>query len=58
MELAKIKGIGPKTIEYLNKINIYDVDSLVRYYPYRYNVLTLTLLNNKNYSFRYNINCS
>ena len=49
MELAKIKGIGPKTIEYLNKINVYDVDSLVRYYPYRYNVLTPTLLNNKEY---------
>ncbi|MCH5166840.1 MAG: ATP-dependent DNA helicase RecG [Erysipelotrichales bacterium] len=44
MELSKIKGIGPKTIEYLNKINIYDCDSLLRYYPYRYNVLTPTLL--------------
>lgn len=40
MELNKIKGIGPKTIEHLNKLNIYDVDSLVRYYPYRYNIFT------------------
>lgn len=40
MELNQIKGIGPKTIEHLNKLNIYDVDSLVRYYPYRYNIFT------------------
>lgn len=40
MELNQIKGIGPKTIEHLNKLNIFDVDSLVRYYPYRYNIFT------------------
>lgn len=40
MELSQIKGVGPKTIEHLNKLNIYDVDSLVRYYPYRYNIFT------------------
>lgn len=40
MELSQIKGIGPKTIEHLNKLNIYDVDSLVRYYPFRYNIYT------------------
>ena len=40
MELSKIKGIGPKTIEHLNKLNIYDVDSLVRFFPYRYNIFT------------------
>lgn len=40
MELSKIKGCGPKTIEYLNKLNIFDVDSLVRFFPYRYNVYT------------------
>lgn len=38
MELENVKGIGPKTKELLNKINIYSVDELVRYYPYRYNV--------------------
>lgn len=38
MELSKLKGCGPKTSEYLNKLNIYDVDSLIRYYPYRYNI--------------------
>lgn len=38
MELVDIKGIGPKSKDSLNKLNIYDVDSLVRYYPFRYNV--------------------
>ena len=38
MELAEIKGIGPKTLGLLNKLNIYDSDDLIRYYPYRYNI--------------------
>ena len=38
MELEKIKGIGPKTLSMLNKLNINDSDDLIRYYPYRYNV--------------------
>ena len=40
MNLNEIKGIGPKTIEHLNKLNIYNIDSLIRYYPYRYNIFT------------------
>ena len=40
MELNKIKGCGPKTIEYLKKLNVIDVDSLIRFFPYRYNVYT------------------
>ena len=38
MELNRIKGIGPKTIEYLNRLNINNLNDLIRYYPYRYNV--------------------
>ena len=38
MNLDEIKGIGPKTIEYLNKLNINSVDDLIHYYPYRYNI--------------------
>lgn len=38
MELGKIKGIGPKTLEYLFKLNINTPNDLIRYYPYRYNV--------------------
>lgn len=36
--LEEIKGIGPKTLELLNKISIRNIDDLVRYYPYRYNI--------------------
>ena len=40
MELISIKGIGPKTLQLLNKVDIYTIDDLVRYYPYRYNIYT------------------
>ena len=39
MELNEISGIGPKMIEHLNSINIYNMDDLVRDYPYRFDVL-------------------
>lgn len=38
MELCNIKGIGEKTEAILNKLNIYTIDDLVNYYPYKYNV--------------------
>ncbi len=38
MELKEIKGLGPKTIEALSKLDIYSYNDLVRYYPYRYNI--------------------
>ena len=38
MDLSNLKGVGPKTLEYLNKLNIYDINDLIRYYPYRYNI--------------------
>ena len=38
MDISELKGVGPKTLEYLNKLNIYTIDDLVRYYPYRYNI--------------------
>lgn len=38
MELQEIKGIGPKSIELLNKLNIYNSEDLITYYPYRYNI--------------------
>lgn len=37
MNLSDIKGIGPKTLELLNKLSINTIDDLIRYYPYRYN---------------------
>ncbi len=38
MELKDLKGMGPKTIEYLHKLNIFCVEDLVEFYPYRYQV--------------------
>ncbi|MDD3048699.1 MAG: ATP-dependent DNA helicase RecG [Bacilli bacterium] len=37
--LELIKGIGPKTKEYLNKLNIYNMDDLITHYPFRYEIL-------------------
>ena len=39
MDIELIKGIGPKAIEYLSKMNLYTIDDLILYYPYRYNVI-------------------
>ena len=38
MKLEEIKGVGPKTLGLLNKLNINSLEDLIRYYPYRYNV--------------------
>ena len=38
-ELKDVKGIGPKSLSLLNKINIFTVDDLVTHYPFRYDVL-------------------
>ena len=38
MDIEKVKGIGPKTSLLFNKLNIYTLDDLLRFYPYRYNV--------------------
>lgn len=35
--LEDIKGVGPVTIKELNKLNIYNIEDLLSYYPYRYN---------------------
>lgn len=37
--LTDIKGIGPKTLKILERLGIYDVESLVCYYPYKYNII-------------------
>ncbi len=39
MDIRLVKGVGPKVIEYFNKMNIYSIDDLLNYYPYRYNVI-------------------
>ena len=47
-QLNDIKGIGPKTIELLNKLNINNISDLLDYYPYRYEILKQTSLNEEN----------
>ena len=43
-ELTKIKGVGPKTIQILNKLNINNINDLLEHYPFRYEVLKKTSL--------------
>ena len=38
-ELKDVKGIGPRALTLLNKININTIDDLVTHYPFRYEVL-------------------
>ena len=35
MELTDIKGVGDKTLKALNKLDIYTINDLVEYYPFR-----------------------
>ncbi|MDD3241740.1 MAG: ATP-dependent DNA helicase RecG [Bacilli bacterium] len=39
VEVSNIKGIGPKAVALLHKLNIKTVDDLVTHYPYRYDIL-------------------
>jgi len=36
--LTQLKGVGPKTITLLNKLGIYDVEDLLSFFPFRYDV--------------------
>jgi len=46
--LEHLKGVGPKTLSLLNKLNIYDIEDLVTHYPYRYDVLKRSNINELN----------
>ena len=46
MDLVSIKGLGEKTKTLLGKLNIYDVDDLITYYPSRYDILKRSDLDN------------
>lgn len=39
MNLNQVKKIGPKTEKMLNKINVFSVEDLLTYYPYKYNII-------------------
>ena len=42
MNVELLKGIGPKTSKILNKLDIYTIEDLVTYYPFRYDILKRT----------------
>ncbi len=48
MNLQNLKGVGNKTIEALYQANIYNLDDLLTYYPYRYQIEVPTILDNTN----------
>ena len=43
-DLTSIKGLGPKSIEYLGNLNIHNITDLLEYYPYKYNFISLKTL--------------
>ena len=43
-ELEQIEGIGPKTKELLGKLQIFTINDLIEHYPFRYEVLKRTNL--------------
>lgn len=36
MELQKLKGVGPKTLKYLNSLGVYSIRDVLEYYPRDY----------------------
>jgi ATP-dependent DNA helicase RecG len=46
MQIEEIKGIGPKTTKILYKFGIIKIDDLITYYPFRYDVLKRTDMDN------------
>jgi ATP-dependent DNA helicase RecG len=38
-DLKLVKGIGPKTLEHLEKLGIHSINDLLSHYPFRYEVL-------------------
>ena len=46
MQLEDIKRIGKTTIKYLNELGIYDALDLINYYPFRYEIIENTDINN------------
>lgn len=38
MELSDIKGVGPKMLNNFKQLNIYNIEDLLTYYPYRYDI--------------------
>ncbi len=48
LELETIEGIGPKTKELMNKLGIHNCEELLNYYPYRYDIIKKSDVQNLN----------
>ena len=44
MDISNLYGVGPKAIELLSKLDIYTINDLLEYYPYRYNLIRIVPL--------------
>ncbi len=49
MDLNNLKSVGIKMCEKLNNLGIYNIDNLVRYYPYRFDILKVRNINDEKY---------
>ncbi len=58
MELCEIKGIGPKTLKNLQKLDIENLEDLLTYYPYRYDVVEPGILNDDYTNEKISINAT
>ncbi len=45
MDIDVLTNLGPKNKNLLNKLNIYTLNDLLTYYPYRYNFITIKNIN-------------
>jgi len=48
IELTEIKGLGPKNIKLLKKLNKNDINDLINFYPFRYNFIKRSNINELN----------
>ena len=48
MNIESVNGIGLKTKKDLEKLNIYDINDLVNYYPYRYDFIKINSIHDTN----------
>ena len=45
MNINEIKGVGPTLQKKLNSLGIFDIQNLVEYYPYKYNIINIIGIN-------------
>ncbi len=46
MNIESITGVGPKQTKIFNSLDIYTVDDLLEYYPYKYNIYNINDIRN------------